>query len=87
MQPKSRPKESEKSLEKKRFAVQVVSYEQPQLAQRELQRLHARGEQAFLIKRQERVVLYVGPFPSKDTAGLKLQLLRQQYRDCFIRVL
>lgn len=68
-------------------AIQVVTYSQPMLAQQELQRLHQRGERAFLMKRQGRTVLYVGPFPSKAHAATKLTSLRHQYRDCFVKSL
>lgn len=67
------------------FAIQVVSYNQPTLAQQELQRLQQRGERAFLVKREGRTVLYVGPFPSKDHAAGKLTALRRHYRDCFVK--
>lgn len=72
-------------VNKSRFAVQVVSYSQPQLAQRELQRLQQRGEQAFLVNREGRTALLVGPFPTKDRASAKLANLRRYYQDCFIR--
>lgn len=67
------------------YAIQVVSYSQPMLAQQELQRLQQRGERAFLLKREGRTMLLVGPFPSKQHATTKLSLLRRQYRDCFVR--
>ena len=73
--------------ERSRFAIQVVSYRQPRLAQRELQRLQQRGEQAFLIMKQDKVVVFVGPFPTKSHASSKLVRLRQQYQDCFLRSL
>jgi cell division septation protein DedD len=69
------------------FAVQVVSYSQPQLAQRELQRLQQRGESAFLVVANNRTVLMVGPFGSRDRASAKLPGLKQLYRDCFVRTL
>lgn len=70
-----------------KFAVQVVSYSQPKLAQRELQRLQQRGEDAFLIMVKDRTVLMVGPYASRDRASAKLSSLRQHYRDCFVRTL
>ena len=70
-----------------KFAIQVVAFRQSQLAQRELQRLHRQGETAFLVTRQERLVLYVGPFSSKARAAVKLASLRRRYQDCFIRAL
>jgi len=70
-----------------RYAVQVVTYSQPTLAKREMDRLQARGERAFLLMRNGRTMVYVGPFPSKVNASEKLVSLRSHYRDCFIKPL
>ncbi len=70
-----------------RFAIQVVTYTKPMLAQRELQRLKQRGEQAFLVNTSGRVTLCIGPFPSREHASAKLASLKQQYQDCFLRTL
>ena len=70
-----------------KFAVQLVSYRQQQLAQRELQRLKQRGEMVLLLTKQERVALVVGPFSTKAHAMEKLTQLKSHYQDCFIRVL
>jgi cell division septation protein DedD len=70
-----------------RFAVQVVSYSKPELAARELKRLQAKGESAFLVKKQNTTVLYVGPFDSQKGAKNKLAGLRSRYQDCFVRSL
>jgi hypothetical protein len=70
-----------------RFAVQVVSYSKPELAMRELKRLRAHGESAFLVKKQDKAVLFVGPFTSRQRANNKLVGLRPRYRDCFVRSL
>lgn len=70
-----------------RFAVQVVSYRQLQLARRELERLRQRGEQAFLVTKHGTVALLVGPFPTKANASEKRARLRAHYQDCFIRTL
>lgn len=69
------------------FAIQVVSYRNPALAQQELQRLRQQGEQAFLVRRTDRTLLCVGPFLTKARAGEKLASLRQRYQDCFVRSL
>ena len=95
-QPKTSPDSAERSkaVEPKkaapargRFAIQVVTYTQPQLAMREMQRLQQRGERAFLVKRDGRTMVYVGPFPSKDNAAEKLTTLKSLYQDCFLRSL
>ena len=70
-----------------RYAVQVVTYRQPQLAKRELDRLQAKGERAFLMSRKGLTVLCVGPFPSKDNAQEKLVQLKDRYQGCFLKTL
>ena len=70
-----------------RYAVQVVTYSQPRLAKQEMDRLRARGEQAFLVMRDGRTIVYVGPFPSRDHASEKVMTLKPQYGDCFVRTL
>ena len=72
---------------KSHYAVQVVSYRQPQLAKRELNRLQGLGERAFLMLRGGYAVLYVGPFPSKEHALEKLVGLKTRYQGCFLKVL
>lgn len=72
---------------KSRYAIQVVTFSRPNLAKQELDRLQARGERAFLVMRDGRTRVYVGPFPSKDNASQKLTSLRGRYQDCFLRTL
>lgn len=72
---------------KSRCAIQVVSFSRPQRARAEVERLQALGERAFLIIRDGRTIVYVGPFPSRDHAGEKLTALRARYEDCFVRTL
>lgn len=70
-----------------RYAVQVVTFSRPQLAKQELDRLVASGERAFLVMRDGRTIVYVGPFPSKTHAAGKLSTLKARYQDCFVRTL
>jgi len=70
-----------------RYAIQVVSYRQPRLAKRELDRLQAKGERAFLVTRKGFTVLCVGPFPSKNNAKDKLAQLKDRYQGCFVKTL
>ena len=70
-----------------RYAVQVVTYRTPQLAKRELNRLHASGEPGFLVMRNGYTVVYAGPFPSKAHAREKVTELKRRYGDCFIKTL
>ena len=70
-----------------RYAIQVVTYSRPHLAHQELLRLQTRGERAFLIKRDGRTAVYVGPFPSQSHASQKLTTLKTRYQDCFVKTL
>src|SRR3989338_4337089 len=73
---------------KSRYAVQVVTFSQPQLAKKEMDRLRSKGERAFLVIRDGgRTMVYVGPFPSKDHAVEKVSTLKTKYRDCFVKTL
>ena len=72
---------------KSRYAVQVVTFTRAGDAKQEMDRLHARGERAFLVMREGRTVVYVGPFPSKSNAAEKVTTLKSRYQDCFVRTL
>ncbi len=85
--PNTTKKTATTSGKERRYAIQVVTYTRAQLAQRELQRLHALGERAFLMKRNSHTVVYVGPFPSSDHATQKLSGLKNRYQDCFVKSL
>ncbi len=76
-----------RQVSRSRYAIQVVTYSEPHLAKQELDRLQARGERAFLIMREGRTNVYVGPFPSRDNASQKLTMLKTRYQDCFLRTL
>ena len=80
-------KKTEKAAGRSRYAIQVVTFSRPHLAKRELDRLQAVGERAFLVMREGRTVVYVGPFPSKMNASAKLTQLRSRYEDCFVKTL
>jgi len=55
------------------------------LAKQDLERLKARGEPVFLVMRDGRTSVYVGPFPSKQNASKKLAMLKAQYQGCFVK--
>ncbi len=72
---------------KSRYAIQVVTFTRPQSAKRELDQLRLGGDPAFIVIREGRTVVYVGPFPSKDNASARLASLKSKYQGCFIRTL
>lgn len=69
-----------------RYAVQVATFAQATAARKELDRLHAKGKRAFMVMRNGRTAVYVGPMP-KTTASEALSELKSQYRDCFVKAL
>ena len=83
----AKPAPAQKVPTKSRYAVQVVTYTRAQLARMELERLQRGGETAFLVMRDGRTILYVGPFHLKADASEKLVTLKTKYRDCFIKTL
>ena len=70
-----------------RFAIQVASYSQPKFAKLALQRLQQQGEQAFVMNKQDRMVVLIGPFSTKGQASAKLTDVRRSYQGCFVRTL
>lgn len=76
-----------KLAQRLRYAIQVATYSRPHLAKQELSKLQARGESAFLVIRNGKTSVYIGPFPSKANAAGRLTSLKTRYRDCFVRVL
>lgn len=72
---------------KGRYAIQIVTFSRPVLAKQTMDRLQAKGERAFLVMRQGRTAVYIGPFTSKGNASEKLATLKSEYQDCFIRAL
>ena len=76
-----------KSGASSRYAVQVSTFTRPHLAKQEMDRLRAKGEKAFLVMRDGRTMVYVGPFPSKVNASEKVANLKPLYQDCFVRTL
>ena len=85
--PKKGKPPSKPALARSRYAVQVVTYSRPLLAKQELQRLQANGESAFLVIRDGRTSVYVGPFPTKGNAQEKVARLKARYQDCFVKSL
>ena len=81
--PKANP--SKVAASKPRYAIQVMTFSQSKLAKQELERLRAKGERAFLVIRDGRTSVYVGPFPSKQNAGQRLAALKSTYQDCFVK--
>lgn len=72
---------------KSRYAIQVVTFAKAQLAKQELDRLLAKGEPAFLVMREGRTMVYIGPFSSKGNASERLSQLKSRYQDCFVKTL
>lgn len=89
-EPSKTPRKAEKSVVQSsggRFAIQVVTFSQPKRAHQELQRLKQQGEPAFLVMKQGKTALLVGPFPTRANASAKLASLKPKYQDCFLRSL
>lgn len=90
MAPKPKPRklaQASPSTGSARYAIQLATYRQPHYATREIARLNALGERAFLMKRERHTVVYAGPFPSRQNALDKMARMKDRYRDCFLKTL
>jgi len=90
MAPKPKPRrlaQASASRGSARYAIQLATYRQPHYATREIARLNALGERAFLMKRERHTVVYVGPFPSRQNAVETMARMKDRYRDCFLKTL
>ena len=90
MAPKPKPRklaQASASTGSARYAIQLATYRQPHYATREIARLNALGERAFLMKRERHTVVYVGPFPSRRNAVETMARMKDRYRDCFLKTL
>lgn len=69
------------------YTVQVASFKNRALAEREKTTLGKKGFQAYLLAKNKFVIVCVGSFENKDTAQLSLKQLKRIYGDCLIRKL
>ena len=67
------------------YVIQVATYENKKLAEKEKERLKKKGFPVILSRKGKYLVIFVGKFLTKEEAKQKLNLLRARYKDCFIR--
>ncbi|MEK6714471.1 MAG: SPOR domain-containing protein [Candidatus Omnitrophota bacterium] len=69
------------------YTVQVASFKNRSLAEKEKLSLEKRGIQAYLLSKNQFVIVCVGSFKNEGTAQLSLKQLKRIYGDCLIRKL
>jgi cell division septation protein DedD len=74
-----------KFLEKQGFVIQLASYKNKSLADREAKALREKGFTPVLYPKGEFTVLCVGSIANKEAAFSMLPELRKRYSDCYIR--
>ncbi|MBI4436949.1 MAG: SPOR domain-containing protein [Candidatus Omnitrophica bacterium] len=76
-----------KTVEKpvKKFTIQVASYQEKKVAEREVERLRKQGVEAFLITSGKSVALCIGAFETRGSADRAVAELQKRYKDCFVR--
>lgn len=70
---------------KPRFAIQVASYAKRSYAEKEAEKLNAKGYKTRLIAKGKWVALTVGAYSDKKSATKALEDLKIIYKDCYIR--
>ncbi|OQX81494.1 MAG: hypothetical protein B6D56_02130 [Candidatus Omnitrophica bacterium 4484_70.1] len=69
----------------KKYVIQVATYRNKRLAQKEKKLLEKRGYPVILSRKGKYMVIFVGKFSTKEEAQKKLKYLKSRYKDCFIR--
>ncbi len=67
------------------YTIQLATYTNASIAQRELEKLKAQGYTAFLMEGHNRVALCVGRFASRRAASQQVASFKKTYQDCFVR--
>jgi len=67
------------------YTIQIASYKGREGAERESQRLRAKGFSPVILKKGDYSIVCVGTFTNKEKARSLLTQLRPKYRDCYIR--
>jgi len=75
----------QQSIKKERYIIQIASYTNKERAELELKKLQKKGYNAFISKKGNYLVLFVGEFSSKIDADKSLKSLKSFYHDCFLK--
>lgn len=84
-EPKKNIKSITKSVKKGRFTIQLGSYQNKTIAQKEAQNLKKNGYTPLIISKGKYIILCVGNFTDEVKAKSILSKLKKQYNDCRIR--
>ncbi|MDD5584426.1 MAG: SPOR domain-containing protein [Candidatus Omnitrophica bacterium] len=71
----------------KRYVIQVASYSENELAQKEAKKLEKKGYPVFVSKKGKYSAVFVGEFKEKQEAVRNEKLLEQTYGPCVLRTL
>ncbi|MCP4649948.1 MAG: SPOR domain-containing protein [PVC group bacterium] len=69
------------------YTIQLVTYNNNGIAEKEVTRLKANGVNGFVLKKGDYYVVYGGVFNTEKTAKKKLNSFKKRYKDCFVRFL
>lgn len=67
------------------FTIQVVSYKQKELAQKEIEILKRKYSDVFIVQNGQYYEICVGNFSNKQEAKQIVNDLNKRYKDCFIK--
>lgn len=69
----------------KRYIIQVATYVKEAIALAEAEQLKKQGYAVSVSKKGNFIVLFIGEFTDREQAQKNMQVLRNKYKDCFIR--
>ncbi len=81
----AKEKSTPQFLETQGYVIQLASYKERNLADKEAETLKKKGFNPLVLKKGDYTVLYVGHFANKELASSMLSELRKRYADCIVR--
>jgi len=69
----------------KSYTIQLISYKQKRLAEREIDKLQKKGVEAYIIRSGKWYQICAGDYDSVDEAKHDLKKFEDHYKGCFIR--
>ena len=83
----SRRENKKKEILSGKYVIQVATYKNRRIAEKEKKRLEEEGYPVIVSQKGNYLVIFVGKYSTQEEARRHLRYLKNRYKDCFIRKL
>ncbi|HDN85816.1 MAG: hypothetical protein DRP81_02710 [Candidatus Omnitrophota bacterium] len=83
----SRRENKKKEILSGKYVIQVATYKNRRIAEKEKKRLEEEGYPVIVSQKGDYLVIFVGKYSTQEEARRHLRYLKNRYKDCFIRKL